>query len=76
MESLLRLIRENIPVSVLMHLLIALSYLSKENFTQQIEECQFVDRISEFVEHYSQINTSGNLTFSFQNKNIYKLIRK
>lgn len=59
MESLLKFIRENIPVSVLMHLLICLSYLSKENFSQQIEHCNFVDRISEFVEQYSQINTSG-----------------
>lgn len=32
MESLLRLMREDIPVSVLMHLLICLSYMSKENF--------------------------------------------
>ena len=59
MENLLKLIKENIPVSVLMHLLICLSYLSKENFSQQIEYCNFVDRISEFVEQYSQINTAG-----------------
>lgn len=59
MENLLKLVKENIPVSVLMHLLICLSYLSKENFSQQIETCNFVDRISEFVEHYSQINTAG-----------------
>lgn len=61
MENLLKLIRENIPVSVLMHLLICLSYLSKENFSQQIEACNFVDRISDFVEHYSQINTAGSI---------------
>jgi hypothetical protein len=73
MESLLRLIRENIPVSVLMHLLIALSYLSKENFSQQIEECQFVDRISEFVEHYSQINTSENEAVEIDKKTVLDL---
>ncbi len=59
MESLLKFIRENIPVSVLMHLLICLSYLSKESFAQQMEEVNFVDRISDFVEYYSQINTAG-----------------
>lgn len=59
MEQLLKFIRENIQVSVLMHTLIALSYLSKENFQHQMEECNFVDRISEFVEYYSQINTAG-----------------
>jgi hypothetical protein len=53
MEQLLRFIRENIQVSVLMHILIALSYMSKEQFQQQMEECNFVDRISEFVEYYS-----------------------
>lgn len=53
MENLLRLMREDIPVSVLMHLLICLSYMSKENFQQQIDKCQFVERISDFVEYYS-----------------------
>lgn len=55
----MRLIKENIPISVLMHILIALSYLSRENFTQEMRECQFEDRISTFVESYSQINTAG-----------------
>jgi hypothetical protein len=59
MESLLRLIKENIPISVLMHILIALSYLSRESFQQEMRECQFEDRISTFVEQYSQINTAG-----------------
>jgi hypothetical protein len=44
-----------------MHLLIGLSYLSKDNFSRQIEECGFVDKISEFVEFYSQIKTTGTL---------------
>ena len=59
MESLLRLIKENIPISVLMHILIALSYLSRESFQNEMRECQFEDRISSFVEQYSQINTAG-----------------
>ena len=53
MRRLLGLLQENIPTSVLVHLLICLSYLSKERFNQVIEECQFVDKISEFVEWYS-----------------------
>ena len=53
MVTLLTLLKENIPTSVLMHILICLSYLSKERFSQQIEECQFIDKISDFVEYYS-----------------------
>jgi len=60
MESMLKLIRDNIQVSVLMHLLICLSYLSKDQFKVVVENCNFVERISEFVEYYSQINTSEN----------------
>jgi hypothetical protein len=45
--------REKIPVSVLMHILISLSYMSKENFQKQMEACNFVDKISDFVEEYS-----------------------
>jgi hypothetical protein len=59
-DSLIRLIREKIPVSVLMHILICLSYLSKDPFKPQLERARFVDRIGEFVEVYSQINTSEN----------------
>lgn len=33
MEIMLKLMKENIPVSVLMHILICLSYLSKDNFS-------------------------------------------
>lgn len=60
MERLLTLIREAIPTSVLMHVLISLSYLSKERFSHQVEECQFVDKISDFVEYFSQNNVSEN----------------
>lgn len=59
MESLLRLMKENIPISVLMHILIALSYLSRDSFSNEMRDCQFEDRISSFVEQYSQINTAG-----------------
>ena len=59
---MLRLLREKeLQVSVLMHLLICLSYLSKEEyFKVQKENCNFVERISDFVDYYSQINTSEN----------------
>ena len=61
METMLRYMREDIQVSVLMHILICLSYLSKEEyFKAQKENCNFVDRISDFVEYYSQINTAEN----------------
>ena len=43
----------NFQNSVLIHLLICLSYLSKERFTVSIEVCNFVDRISSFVETFS-----------------------
>ncbi len=43
-----------LPTSVLINLLICLSYLSKERFTESIETCNFVDRISQFVEQFSQ----------------------
>ena len=56
MTRLLNLLKENIPTSVLIHLLICLSYLSKERFSQILEECQFVERISDFVEWYSSKN--------------------
>jgi len=53
MTRLLNLLKEAIPTSVLIHVLICLSYLSKERFNQVLEECLFVERISDFVEWYS-----------------------
>lgn len=50
---LLSLLKEAIPTSVLIHTLICLSYLSKERFSQALEESMFVERISDFVEWYS-----------------------
>lgn len=52
------MIKENIPTSVLMHILICLSYLTKEKFAAIKEECKFYDRITEFVEYYSNIRAS------------------
>ena len=53
MARLLSLLKEAIPTSVLIHTLICLSYLSKERFSQALEESMFVERISDFVEWYS-----------------------
>ena len=55
MIKLLKVLKDPIPTSVLMHFLIALSYLNKEKFAKLGEECGFADYISEFVEYYSQI---------------------
>ena len=46
-ETFLAMVKENIPTSVLMHILICLSYLSKERFNSVKEECKFYDRITE-----------------------------
>ena len=59
MDSILDLINDdrdvnNLPTSTLIHLLICLSYLSKERFSKSIDDTQFVDRISMFVESFSQ----------------------
>ncbi len=60
MVKILKMLKENIPTSVLMHLLICLSYLNKEKFAKQAEECLFADQISEFVEYYSKIPVIEN----------------
>jgi len=56
MTRLLNLLKEKIPTSVLVHVLICLSYLSKERFGHALEESMFVDRISDFVEWYTLKN--------------------
>ena len=73
LESLLGLIRSSIPVSVLMHILIAISYLSKDNFQDILSEVKFVERISKFVEHYSQINTTDNEGLEIDKKTVLDL---
>ena len=59
MKSLLKvmldLIKKKVPTSVLMHLLICLSYLSKEQYKPICDTMGFFDKISEFVEWYSKI---------------------
>lgn len=57
---MINLIKETVPTSVLMHLLICLSYLSKDQFKEICEEQNFFDKISEFVEWYSKVPHSDN----------------
>lgn len=63
------MIKENIPTSVLMHILICLSYLSKDKFNMVKEKCKFYDRITEFVEYYSQIKASNTIILNKFNIN-------
>lgn len=48
--------KKNLPTSVLMHLLICLSYLNKEKFQEIADsrKCNFSERIALFVEEYSK----------------------
>ena len=52
------MIKETIPNTVLMNIIIALSFLSKDRFHIARNECKFYDRITEFVEFYSNAKTS------------------
>ena len=60
LEMMLKLIKDKIPTSVLMHLLICLSYLSKDAFLECCDAVGFFDKISEFVEWYSRIPTTDS----------------
>lgn len=53
LSRLIALLKEPLPTSVLIHLLICLSYLSKERFSQVLEEVRFVEKISDFVEWFT-----------------------
>ena len=68
------MIKETIPNTVLMNIIISLSFLSKDRFQVARNECKFYDRITEFVEFYSNAKTSINNLF--QRTKIQKLIRK
>jgi hypothetical protein len=70
------MVKENIPTSVLMHVLICLSYLSKDKFTSVKEDCKFYDRITEFVEYYSNIRASIIYLFIFKVMKVQKLIKE
>jgi hypothetical protein len=56
MENILRHIREPLEVSVLMHLLITLSYLCRDRFRKSMEQVNMSKKIQEFVEFYDGIS--------------------
>lgn len=61
-DTILKIIKEppeKIEVSVLMHLLITLSYLCRDRFKKQIEETHLQRRIAEFVDFYENTNKEG-----------------
>lgn len=45
--------RVALPTSTIIHLLICLSYLSKERFVESMDACYFNERIQTFVELFS-----------------------
>jgi hypothetical protein len=58
-DSIIKIIKEppeKIEVSVLMHLLITLSYLCRDRFKRQLEETHVQRRIGEFIDFYQNTN--------------------
>ena len=62
LQRLLQLLKQSISTSVLIHVLICLSYLSKERFSGALDEILFVEKISEFVEWYTAHFTGQDQT--------------
>jgi hypothetical protein len=61
-DTILKIIKEppeKIEVSVLMHLLITVSYLCRERFRKQLDETHLQRRIAEFVDFYENTNKEG-----------------
>jgi hypothetical protein len=61
-DTILKIIKEppeKIEVSVLMHLLITVSYLCRERFKKQLDETHLQRRIAEFVDFYENTNKEG-----------------
>lgn len=56
-----------------MHVLISISYFSKESFSNLLEELKFVDRIGRFIEKYSQIDTTDNEALEIDKKTVLDL---
>lgn len=55
-ETFLKMIKEKIHSSVLMHFLICLNLLNIEKFKTINEECQLNEKIKEFIEFYENID--------------------
>lgn len=63
-DTILKIIKEppeKIEVSVLMHLLITVSYLCRDRFKKQLDETHLQRRIAEFVDFYENTNKEGTI---------------
>ena len=58
-ETFLSMIKEKIPTNVLMHLLVCLSFMSKDKFGGLRDECKLFDRINEFKEYYKDTRVTS-----------------
>ena len=58
METFLNMIQSKIPNSVLMHFLICLKFLGKDQFKSVKDECKFNEKIKDFIDYYSKIPTN------------------
>jgi len=63
MDNILKFILQEMEVSVLMHLLIALSYLCKPKFKKEMEEVNIKKRVNEFVQFYENNFNGGTISF-------------
>ena len=59
METFLNMIQSKIPNSVLMHFLICLKFLGKDQFKSVKDECKFNEKIKDFIDYYSKIPTNS-----------------
>ena len=62
-----------LPASSIIHCLICLSYLSKERLSGAMDATNFIDRISQFVEQFSQLQVGEADQESIDKKSILDL---
>ena len=53
-ETFFSLIKEKIPSSALMNILVCLKYLGKERFKNQKDECKFNNKTEEFKDYFKR----------------------
>ncbi len=58
-ETFFSLIKEKIPSSALMNILVCLKYLGKERFKNQKDECKFNNKIEEFKDYFKRSKTNS-----------------
>lgn len=56
-----------------MHVLISISYLAKEDFSQIQAKVGFLDRIQKFVEFYSKMKTTNSEALEVDKKTVLDL---